>query len=164
MHSVSCDTRDPKSRKISGFSVKCQQKQTHYYHFLVAWEGVLAHMYSESFSFSVHALESIVLNLKHLIASSSISEAGVATCTLASICNRELDSSVTGIKLAFRGISIYLSKSWLVHAGGNLMPGWSHYSSLKQLKHFLDSPLQRYIRTSSSSTFVKGTENWVWCQ
>lgn len=50
-----------------------------------------------------------VLNLKHLLAGSSISEAGVAICTLASICNRELGSSVTGIKLAFRGLSKYLS-------------------------------------------------------
>lgn len=105
MHSVSWDTRDPKSRKISVFSVKCQQKQTRSLLFPMC---CLMRLVSTHVFLSPLVLQWMVPSSwpgkQHIILpriDNRISTAEAATWTSPSLC----DCHVTGGDLPFRDLS-----------------------------------------------------------
>lgn len=107
----------------------------------------------------------IITHLMYSLTNSSISGDEMTMCTLPFLCDLLL--------MVIWTWEIYLSWSedapWLsavgyvrlVHAGGFLMPGWSHPYSSTHLQHFLDSSPQRHTRTSSSSILVHGTKDSI---
>ncbi len=140
---------------------KMPAKTNHYYFLCVAWWGLLAHMFPESFSFTLNSSISLITVILESHAR-FVSEPTAAFPELerphvhyhpsVAVCLTHLSLEV------ICPLEIYLSWSedapWLsavgcvrlVHAGGFLLPGRSHPYSSIHLEHFPDSSPQRHTQ------------------